>query len=90
MFLIVWDRIFGTFVEETEQDPVIYGLHKKADNKGPIKVVVHEWISIWNDWKQKKKLPLRVRLNYLFKAPGWSHDGSSKTAEQYRKEIGLK
>ncbi len=90
MFLIIWDRMFGTYAPETEAEPVVYGLHKIADKKGPVKVVVHEWISIWQDWKAKKDLPLSVRLKYLFKAPGWSHDGSSKTAAQYRKELGLK
>jgi len=35
----------------------------------------------------KKKVPLLVKLKYLFMPPGWSHDGSSKTAKQLRKEL---
>jgi hypothetical protein len=35
----------------------------------------------------RKKLPLSVKIKYLIKPPGWSHDGSSKTAKQLRKEL---
>jgi sterol desaturase/sphingolipid hydroxylase (fatty acid hydroxylase superfamily) len=88
MLLIIWDRMFGTFQPQLDSEPVVYGLHKKADMTGPSKIFLHEWTSIWADWKTKKHLPFRTRLNYLFKAPGWSHDGSSKTAQEYRDELG--
>lgn len=89
MFLIIWDKMFGTYQAELPEEPVVYGLHKPADNKGAVKVIFHEFISIWGDFFGKNKdLPLGIRLKYVFKAPGWSHDGSTKTAEQYRKELG--
>ena len=34
----------------------------------------------------RSKLPFSIKLKYLFNPPGWSHDGSSKTARELRKE----
>ena len=31
---------------------------------------------------RKKDLSIREKFGYLFKAPGWSHDGSRLTSEQ--------
>jgi len=86
MVLIIWDRLFGTFQEELEKDPVKYGLVKPVENPyNPAHIVLHEWKSIGKDIK--KDLPLSIRLKYLFKPPGWSHDGSTKTARQMRDEL---
>lgn len=87
MVLIIWDRLFGTFQKEVPEDPVKYGLTKPIDNPNHIgRIIFHEWQAIGHDLK--KKTPLLTKLKYLFMPPGWSHDGSSKTASQLRKEIG--
>ncbi len=86
MCLIIWDKMFGTFQAELETDPVIYGLTKPVKNQGnPINIIFHEWKSIGRDFK--KNVPLSVKIKYLFMPPGWSHDGSSKTANELRKEL---
>lgn len=85
MALIIWDRIFGTFQEELETDPVVFGLTKPIDQPHhPVHIVTHEWKAIAQDLK--KKTSLRNKLRYLFHAPGWSHDGSTATAKQLRNE----
>ena len=89
MCLIIWDKIFGTFQEEVETDPIRYGLTKPIENdKNPVEVIFHEWKAIGTDLR--KKVPLGVKLKYLFMPPGWSHDGSTKTANELRKELFLK
>ena len=85
MCLIIWDRLFGTFQEELDNDPVKYGLTKPLKSGNPFEVIFHEWKNILADLK--KPLPLNIRLRYIFMPPGWSHDGSSKTANQLRKEL---
>lgn len=86
MCLIIWDKLFGTFQEEQPDDPIRYGLTKPIDNPDhPLKVIFHEWQSIGAD--VKKKLPFFTRLKYIFMPPGWSHDGSTKTADQLRAEL---
>jgi sterol desaturase/sphingolipid hydroxylase (fatty acid hydroxylase superfamily) len=86
MVLIIWDRLFGTFAEEKDEEPVRYGLTKNLPNAyDPINTVVHEWKDIFKD--QKQKLTLKQRLGYLLGPPGWSHDGSRKTSRQLREEL---
>ncbi len=86
MCLIIWDKIFGTFQEELETEPVKYGLTKSIENDGnPVNIVFHEWKSLASDLQ--KKTSFLTRIKYLLMPPGWSHDGSSKTANQLRKEL---
>ena len=86
MCLIIWDRMFGTFQDELPEDPVKYGLTKPLKNPHNLfNHVMHEWKGMLADLK--KKVPLITKIKYLFKPPGWSHDGSSKTAVQLRNEL---
>lgn len=86
MVLIIWDRLFGTFQIELPNDPVKYGLTKQVENPHHLtKIIFHEWQNITSDLK--KKLPLSIKLKYLIMPPGWSHDGSTKTAKEMRKEL---
>lgn len=70
MCLIFWDRIFGTFQKELDEEPVRYGLTKKIPDRGPVNIVFHEWKDMWADFRQSR-LPLWKRLGYLFRGPGW-------------------
>jgi len=86
MVLIIWDKIFGTFQEEVKEDPVTYGLTKPMSQPYHLtNIIFHEWKDIFHDLQQK--IPLSVKLKYLFMPPGWSHDGSRKTAKELRKDI---
>ena len=86
MCLIIWDKMLGTFQKEIKEEPVKYGLTKPVTNNNKLlKIIFHEWQNIGND--VKKKLPLNTRLKYLFMPPGWSHDGSSKTAKEMRRGL---
>jgi sterol desaturase/sphingolipid hydroxylase (fatty acid hydroxylase superfamily) len=87
MCLIIWDKMFGTFQDELKEEPVKYGLVKPigGNTKNPARIIFHEWQNIGNDLK--KKIPFFTKLKYIFMPPGWSHDGSSKTASQLRKEL---
>jgi sterol desaturase/sphingolipid hydroxylase (fatty acid hydroxylase superfamily) len=80
--LIIWDRMFGSFQPEAFRPK--YGLTKNVNTFNPIKIAFHEWLNIGRDMKKSKSL--KDVLGYLFNPPGWSHDGSSKTTEQLRKE----
>ena len=86
MVLIIWDRLFGTFQHELEDDPVKYGLTKQLDNPHHLtKIIFHEWQNIISD--MRKKIPLTTKIKYLVMPPGWSHDGSTKTAKELRKDL---
>lgn len=86
MFLIIWDKIFGSFQPELPADqyqPLKYGLTKPVDNDTPAKVIFHEWNDIWKDLK-RSDISFYNKLGYLFGPPGWSHDGSRQTSDQMR------
>lgn len=86
MCLIIWDKMFGTFQPELATDPVRYGLvHQPDKNSHPAKVIFHEWQDLLKDLQ--KKTSFANRLRYIFMPPGWSHDGSTKTANELRKEL---
>jgi sterol desaturase/sphingolipid hydroxylase (fatty acid hydroxylase superfamily) len=44
---IIWDRMFGTFIEEDEQ--AIYGITKPVNSFNPVYLVFHEWIEVGKD-----------------------------------------
>ena len=85
MIFIIWDRIFGTYTPEMDIIPVKYGLTKNLEKHDPLTLVFHEWKAIWKD--VKKAPDLRSKFLYVFGPPGWSHDGSTKTAKQLREEF---
>lgn len=87
MFLIIWDKLFGTFQAELpveKYQPVKYGLTKNLENANAASIVLHEWIQIFKDITQPN-IGFKQRWNYLFGPPGYSHDGSRKTSEEMRR-----
>jgi len=79
--LIIWDRMFGSF--QAEEFRPKYGLTKNVQTFNPVKVAFHEWMNMGKDLKRARTF--KDYINYIFNAPGWSHDGSSKTTRQIRK-----
>lgn len=84
MCLIIWDKLFGTFAEEDESITTQYGLFEKEIKRDPINIVFHEWKDLWKILK--RPLPVKTKFLYLFKPPGWSHDGSTKTSKELQEE----
>jgi sterol desaturase/sphingolipid hydroxylase (fatty acid hydroxylase superfamily) len=87
MFLIIWDKMFGSFQPELPDNayqPIKYGLTKPLEKETPVTIVFHEWENISKDLK-RKDITLKQKWNYLFKPPGWSHDGSRLTSKQLLK-----
>ena len=83
--LIIWDRLFGTFSPEVSNEPPRYGLTHNLENQRPLNVLLHEYRSILRDLRRAGSW--RDRMNYLLKAPGWSHDGPDKRARTLRKNL---
>ena len=87
MFLIIWDRFFGTFQPELTNDeyqPIRYGLTTPLLKENPVNIVFHEWNNIGKDLR-RKNVSWKQKWYYLFGPPGWSHDGSTHTSDELRK-----
>jgi len=65
--LIVFDRLFGTFVEEKADNPVEYGLTKMLTSNNPIVVAFHEWGNLWRDLSRVRSRRGLIRV--LFGRP---------------------
>jgi sterol desaturase/sphingolipid hydroxylase (fatty acid hydroxylase superfamily) len=85
MVFIFWDRLFGTFTEEHPDEVPQYGITKPIENPfHPVHIVTHEWQEIARDLRKSRSL--KDKLNYLFRPPGWSHDGSSQTSKELQRD----
>ncbi len=80
--LIVWDRMFGTFVPEDKAERPRYGIVKNLATFNPLMIAFHEWIGIARDLMTAKSL--REVLGYVFGPPGWSPDGSRMTSAKIK------
>ena len=80
---IVWDRIFGTFVPELDEEKPDYGLVQNLGTFNPLRVAFHEWVGLFRD-VLRPGLSLRDRLMYAVAPPGWSHDSSRRTSAQIK------
>jgi sterol desaturase/sphingolipid hydroxylase (fatty acid hydroxylase superfamily) len=80
---IVWDKMFGTFAVEVEDEQIHYGIVKQLGSFNLIWGVFHEWAGIGRDLV---RAPFRAKLGYLFGPPGWSHDGSRDTSDSIRQK----
>lgn len=77
--LIVFDRLFGTFAKESDQNPVAYGLTKRLESNNPITINLHEWRNLFRDvvrarsarevWRAAVGRPSDI-------APGETHDSA--------------
>jgi sterol desaturase/sphingolipid hydroxylase (fatty acid hydroxylase superfamily) len=83
--LVVWDRLFGTFVAEDAAERPDYGLVKNLETLNPFVIIFHEYWNILKDISTSG-LTLWQRTLYLLAPPGWSHDGSRQTSDDLLRE----
>jgi len=76
---IVWDRLFGTFEPERDDERPRYGIVKNLGTFNVMWAAFHEWIGIARDLRSARSW--RERWRYVAGPPGWSPDGSRDTAE---------
>ncbi|HWS25081.1 MAG TPA: sterol desaturase family protein [Xanthomonadales bacterium] len=67
--LILWDRIFGTFEEERDDDPVVYGTRKPLRSHDPIWANLEVYAALARDSWRTRKLADKFRV--WLKPPGW-------------------
>lgn len=72
--LIIWDRLFGTFVSEDDNNPCTYGITRRVDTHNPIRLTFHEWGYMLRR-AASRGLTVSQRLHYLFGNPKWEAPG---------------
>ncbi|MGZ8545636.1 MAG: sterol desaturase family protein, partial [Flavisolibacter sp.] len=79
--LIIWDRIFGSFQPEEERPT--YGLTRNIESYNPVVIAFKTWGDLIRQASHSGSIKNAIR--YFIQAPGWSHDGSSKTVKELRR-----
>jgi sterol desaturase/sphingolipid hydroxylase (fatty acid hydroxylase superfamily) len=81
--LIIFDRLFGTFVAERADRPCRYGLVHPLLTNNPVVIAFHEWYALARDlWHARS---WSERWQYVFGPPGWRADGTGLTTENLRR-----
>ena len=83
---ILWDRLFGSFQEELEEEECVYGIRGPIKTFNPIWANLHIYIKILKDVKME--ITVRNLIRVLIARTGWSPDGSKhgSTKEAFNKE----
>lgn len=80
--LIIFDRMFGTFAEEREDTPVVFGLTKPLASNNPVTINLHEWAAILRDIR-KARSPREV-WQAIGGSPGNGPDQEADVGENGR------
>ena len=81
--LVIYDRLFGTYVKETI--PPVYGITHNIYSHNPKDVLLHEYRNVFSGVSKIKGL--KNKISFLFSKPGtpiidFRKDGSKKLKEQ--------
>ncbi|WP_118180990.1 sterol desaturase family protein [Paraburkholderia phosphatilytica] len=68
--LVIWDRLFGSYVDEDPRDPPVYGIVEQIQTYNPLKATFHEWHAMLTDAARVKGWQNRVAA--LFGPPEWA------------------
>jgi sterol desaturase/sphingolipid hydroxylase (fatty acid hydroxylase superfamily) len=80
--LMVWDRMFGSFEAERDEEPPRYGIIRNISTYNPLRIAFHEWAAIGRDLAAARSL--REGVGVVFGPPGWRADGHGPTAKNVR------
>ncbi|KAG8200881.1 hypothetical protein JTE90_015785 [Oedothorax gibbosus] len=69
-FLIIWDRMFGTFEAEDPDEKPLYGVTTQMKSFNPLVVQTRHFIHIWKKFWEYDSI--EHKLSVIFKGPGWS------------------
>jgi sterol desaturase/sphingolipid hydroxylase (fatty acid hydroxylase superfamily) len=81
--LIVFDRLFGTYIAERADLPCRYGLVKPQTSYNLLVIEFDQWRALWRDLRGAGSFG--EVCAYLAMPPGWRPDGQGETTEDLRR-----
>ncbi|KAI3591226.1 Fatty acid hydroxylase family (carotene hydroxylase/sterol desaturase) [Cupriavidus sp. U2] len=82
--LILFDRLFGTYVAERDDEPCRFGLVHPTTTHNPLVNQFEHWISLGKDMLASGSLASAI--GYLTMPPGWAPNGQGTTTEALRQQ----
>lgn len=67
--LVLWDRLFGSFQEELDEEPVVFGVRKPLASWNPFWANLQVYAYLWFDAKRTRRW--RDKLGVWFRRTGW-------------------
>lgn len=77
--LVIWDRLFGSDVEESPDDPPQFGIVEPLGSNNPLVATFHEWVSMAAD--AIRVHGRRNKLRAIFGPPEWARAYHAQIAE---------
>jgi sterol desaturase/sphingolipid hydroxylase (fatty acid hydroxylase superfamily) len=81
--LIVFDRLFGTYIAERGDIPCRFGLVKPMTTYNLLTIEFAHWRSLCSDLRAARGV--REAFSYVLKPPGWQPDGNGETTGDLRR-----
>ncbi len=79
---IFWDKLFGTFQEELEGVPAVYGITRPSHTWNPIKInFQHMWLLVKDAWLAKS---WKDKLRIWFMPTGWRPEDVAEKYPHYK------
>ena len=84
-FLNLFDRVYGSFLQLDEKIEPKFGVIHPPNSFNPFIIATHEYKNIWQDLKKSKSI--KEGFMSVFGPPGWSVDGTTKTAKEIQRAL---
>lgn len=82
--LNIWDKVFGTFQNESRDFEIEYGITREMNSGNFVDVYFGEIIALAKDVSEAPGI--KNKLKYIFMPPGWHHSGEHQTAKIVRND----
>ncbi|MCW5907172.1 MAG: sterol desaturase family protein [Chitinophagales bacterium] len=66
--LMIWDRLFGTFKAEEENDEIYYGITTPLNSWNPAWANIHYYVEMF---QKARNMKWRDKLKMIWERPGW-------------------
>jgi sterol desaturase/sphingolipid hydroxylase (fatty acid hydroxylase superfamily) len=80
--LMLWDRLFGTYSAERDEEPPRYGIVHDIATFNPVRIAFHEWAALFADVRRARSA--REVCGAILGPPGWRADGRGETSRAIR------
>jgi sterol desaturase/sphingolipid hydroxylase (fatty acid hydroxylase superfamily) len=81
--LILFDRLFGTYIAERRDVICRFGLVQPTTTHNLLAIEFAQWGALWRDLRSARSL--HELAGYLLKPPGWRPDDKGETTEDLRR-----
>jgi len=84
---ILWDRLFGSFQDELDSEPVVFGLRKPLNSWNPLWANIHVYWRLILDLIKAPGLVNKLKISFM--PPGWQPEGMKTSCQNAKSPVDL-